>query len=158
VITVTRAGGGRVGVAALTCYKPGYASRLIYRLHLYHRRADERASFTEADYIALADAAHRLLGGNIVLIWDNLNRHVSAQMRRRIAGRAWLRVVRLPSYAPELNPVEGLWSAMRCGLGNLVPGTIDQLAVLIRARLKPMQYRPALIDAFLAGTGLTLDP
>ncbi|TDQ54406.1 hypothetical protein [Actinorugispora endophytica] len=64
----------------------------------------------------------------------------------------------LPGYAPDLNPVEGVWSVMRGGLANLVPGGIDQLAALIRARLKPMQYRPGVLEGCLAGTGLFLDP
>nr|WP_285732656.1 hypothetical protein [Nocardiopsis sp. ATB16-24] len=63
----------------------------------------------------------------------------------------------LPGYAPDLNPVEGVWSAMRSGLANLVPGGVDQLAALIRARLKPMQYRPGLFRGCLAETGLFLD-
>ena len=31
-------------------------------------------------------------------------------MRQLIAARAWLTVYQLPAYAPELNPVEGIWS------------------------------------------------
>ncbi len=46
---------------------------------------------------------------------------------------------------------------MRSGLANLVPGGVDQLAALIRARLKPMQYRPGLFRGCLAETGLFLD-
>ncbi|WP_210752434.1 transposase [Nocardiopsis alborubida] len=157
VITVTGAGRGRVSAAALCCYKPGHRPRLLYRLHPYHRRTDERASFDEADYIALADAAHRRLGGAVVLVWDNLNRHTSANMRRRIGERDWLRVEQLPGYAPDLNPVEGVWSAMRSGLTNLMGGDVDQLAVLMRARLRPMQYRPELLKGCLAGTGLSLE-
>lgn len=158
MITVTGAGRGRVSVAALCCDKPGHRPRLLYRSHVYHRRTDEKKSFGEADYIALVDAAHRRLGGAVVLVWDNLNRHTSANMRHRIAQRDWLRVERLPSYAPDLNPVEGVWSAMRGGLSNLVPGDIDQLAALVRARLKPMRYRPGLLKGCLAETGLSLEP
>jgi putative transposase len=40
---------------------------------------------TEADYAALLDAAHFQLGGPIVLVWDNLNTHVSAAMAEMIA-------------------------------------------------------------------------
>jgi transposase len=43
-------------------------ARLIYRTHR-RRRASRRTGFTEADYAALLDAAHRQLGGPIVLIW-----------------------------------------------------------------------------------------
>jgi len=36
--------------------------------------------------------------------------------------------------------------------------TVDQLAAIVKNRLKRIQYRPALIDGFLAQTGLTLEP
>jgi hypothetical protein len=65
---------------------------------------------------------------------------------------------RLPAYAPDLNPAEGVWSVLKRGLSNLAVSHVDDLATLIRSRLKPMQYRPALIDGFLAETGLTLNP
>jgi transposase len=32
----------------------------------------------------------------------------------------WLTVARLPTYAPELNPMEGAWANMKNSLGNLV--------------------------------------
>jgi hypothetical protein len=35
---------------------------------------------------------------------------------------------------------------------------VDQLAAIVRNRLKTIQYRPALIESFLAQTGLTLEP
>ena len=35
---------------------------------------------------------------------------------------------------------------------------VDQLTAVIKNRLKRIQYRPALIDGFLAQTGLTLEP
>jgi hypothetical protein len=53
---------------------------------------------------------------------------------------------------------EGAWANMKNGLGNLAARDVDQLAVIARNRLKHIQYRPALIEAFLAQTGLTLEP
>ena len=70
----------------------------------------------------------------------------------------WLTEVRLPAYAPDLNPAEGAWANMKNGLGNLAARDVDQLAAIIKNRLKRIQYRPALIEAFLAQTGLTLEP
>ena len=46
---------------------------------------------------------------------------------------------------------------MKNGLGNLAVRDVDQLAAIIKNRLKRIQYRPALIDGFLAQTGLTLE-
>jgi putative transposase len=47
---------------------------------------------------------------------------------------------------------------MKGGLGNLAAADVDQLAAIIKNRLKSIQYRPALIDGFLAQTGLSLEP
>jgi hypothetical protein len=39
-------------------------------------------------------------------------------------------------------------------MANLAPGTITDLVTTTKNRLKAMQYKPALIDGFLAATGL----
>lgn len=154
-----REGSGRVSVAGLVCVRPGQRSRLIYRTRTHRgRNVGERRSFAETDYAALLDAAHQQLGGPIVLIWDNLNTHVSSAMRELIAARDWLSVIRLPAYAPDLNPAEHVWSHVKRGLGNLIVFGIDELVAVVKNRLKRIQYRPELIDAFVAHTGLELDP
>src|SRR3712207_8948933 len=79
VVRVTAAISPRVSVAALLATKPGHRPRLVYRTHR-SRRGGRRKGFTEADYAVLLDAAHQQLGGPIVLVWDNLNTHVSAAM------------------------------------------------------------------------------
>ena len=70
----------------------------------------------------------------------------------------WLTEVRLPAYAPDLNPAEGVWGEHEKRPGNLAARNVDQLAAIFKNRLKRIQYRPALIDGFLAQTGLTLEP
>jgi putative transposase len=156
VVKVTGAHNTRISLAALICAKPGCRPRLIYRTHLAGRTA--RKGFTETDYARLLDAAHHQLGGPIVLVWDNLNTHTSRAMAELIAARLWLTVYQLPAYAPELNPVEAVWSHLKRSLANLAKRNLGQLAALIKTRLKRMQYRPGLIDGFLASTGLDLTP
>jgi transposase len=118
--------------------------------------ARSSASRLRAGLIA---AAHQELPAPVVLIWDNLNTHISAAMRTFIQAHPdWLTEVRLPGYAPDLHPAEGAWANMKNGLGNLAARDVDQLAAIIKNRLKRIQYRPALIDGFLAQTGLTLQP
>jgi len=53
---------------------------------------------------------------------------------------------------------EGAWANLKNGLGNLCVTDVDQLAAIVKSRLKTIQYRPALISGFLAQTGLTLEP
>jgi putative transposase len=159
VVKVTGSSNKRVSLAVLVCVKPGQRPRLIYRVHHGRRRgADRRKGFTEADYARLLDAAHQQLAGPLVVVWDNLNAHVSGAMEELIAARDWLTVYRLPPYAHELNPVEPLWSHLKRSLANLAKQNIDQLTALVKTRLKRMQYRPGLLGGFLAGTGLDLTP
>ena len=150
----------RVSLAALIAIKPGCPPRLIYRVHK-HRRCggqDQRKGFTETDYARLLDAAHQQLTGPLVLVWDNLNTHVSATMTELIAARDWLIVYRLPPYAHELNPVEPVWSHLKRSLANLAKRNLAQLTALVKTRLKRMQYRPVLIEGFLASTRLDFSP
>ena len=93
-----------------------------------------------------------------MVVWDNLNAHVSRPMQELIAARSWLTVYQLPPYAHELNPVEPVWSHLKRSLANLTKHNLGQLAALVKTRLKRMQYRPGLIDGFLASTGLDLTP
>jgi hypothetical protein len=161
VVRVTAQNSPRLSVAALVAVKPGHRPRLIYRTHRGRRgsgQSGRRKGFTEADYAALLDAAHRQLGGPIVLVWDNLNTHVSAAMAELIAARPWLTVYRLPPYAHELNPVEPVWAHLKRSLANLTKHTIAELTALVKTRLKRMQYRPGLLVGFLASTGLDLGP
>lgn len=107
VIRVRQAGTGQVSIAGLACYRPGHRCHLLYRLHRYRGRKGEVKAFTWREYRDLLVAAHRQLpGGNIVLIWDNLNVCTCAELRAFTEAQPWLRVFRLPAYAPELNPVE----------------------------------------------------
>ena len=160
VAVVSGKGSGRVSAAGMMCCKPGDRSRFFYRIRVHSGRKGERRSLSEADYAGLVTAAHQQLHAPLILCWDNLNTHISTTMRALLdAHRKWLTVVRLPSYAPDLNPVEGAWANMKNGLGNLGwCGTPDRLAAIIKNRLKRIQYRPALIDGFLAQAGLSLEP
>lgn len=158
VVTVTGGHNKRISLAALVAIKPGQHPRLIYRVHKTRRRQDQRKGFTEADYAALLDAAHQQLTGPLVLIWDNLNTHVSAAMSELAAARDWLTICQLPPYAHELNPVELVWSHLKRSLASLAKRNLAQLTALVKTRLKRMQYRPALLEGFLASTGLDLTP
>ena len=121
--------------------------------------ARQRAYQARADFARLLDATHQQPACRpIVLVWDNSPQHTDRAMRALLAERSWLTVFQLPAYAPDLNPDEGVWAHLKKTLANLAPCTIDQLATLIRARLKRMQYRPALLDGFIAETGLVLTP
>ena len=124
----------RVSLAALIATRPGHRARLIYRTHPGGRRDRRRKGFDETDYARFLDAAHQQLNGPVVLVWDNLNTHVSRAMHELVTARPWLTVHQLPRYASELNPVEAVWSNLKRSLANLTKQNIDQLSALVKTR------------------------
>jgi transposase len=158
VVRVRGRGSGRVSMAGMTCYKPGERSRLIYAIREYRGRRDEPKGFGWKDYRDLVIRARTQLGGPIVLVWDNLRMHLVAPLREFFeANAAWLTVFQLPTYAPDLNPQEGIWSLVKRDIGNLAAADLGQITRAVKRKLKMIQYRPHLIDGCLAGTGMTLD-
>ncbi len=51
-------------------------------------------------------------------------------MQQLIAARDWLHVIRLPAYAPDLNPTDGVWSHLRSSIGNLAVRGVGQLQAI----------------------------
>ncbi|MCX4426493.1 transposase [Streptomyces mirabilis] len=134
-------------------------SALIYRPRRDDGQRDGRKSFAWTDYRDLLIVAHAQLGWPIVLVWDNLNVHLAYRMWQFIARQDSLTVYQLPSYAPDLNPVAGIWSLLRRGwVSNTAFTTLEHLIQAIRQGMRKIQYRPHLIDGCLAGTGLSLTP
>jgi transposase len=63
----------------------------------------------------------------------------------------------LPSYAPDLNPTEGVWSLLKRSVANLAAANLDHLVRVVKRRLKRIQYRPHVLEGCLAEAGLTLE-
>lgn len=157
VVRVRGRGSGRVSMAGMACYKPGERSRLIYAIREYRGRRDEPKGFGLREFRDLIVRARIQLGGPIVLVWDNVRLHLTAGMREFIAANAeWLSVFQLPTYAPDLNPQEGVWSLVKRDIGNLTAADLGQITRAVKRKLKMLQYRTEVIDGCLAGTSMAL--
>lgn len=91
-----------------------------------------------------------------MVVWDNVNPHVSVAMKELIAARDWLTDYQLPPYADELNPAGLVWSHLKRSPANLAKRNVAELTALARTRLEQMQHRPGLRGGFLASTRLGL--
>ena len=68
------------------------------------------------------------LRGKIIVVWDNGPMHKGPAIRKLHERNPRLTVKHLPPYAPELNPVEALWSHLKYGYcANLIANDLDQL-------------------------------
>ncbi|MFE9256280.1 transposase, partial [Streptomyces sp. NPDC006879] len=155
-IRVTGKGSGRVLMAGMICVRPGRATRLIYRTQTYRGRTGQKKGFRAREFADLLTSARRQLGGApLIVVWDNASTHHAKALREFCDRNSdWLTVVKLPPYAPDLNPVEGVWAHLKKSLTNLAPHTIDELTPLVKNRQRDIQRRPEVLDGFIGGTGL----
>jgi transposase len=158
-VRVRGAGGERVSIAGVACYRPGDRPRLFYQLRVYRRRRGDAKGFSWSDYRDLIIGTHRQLSAPLVWCWDNLNIHLAPELADFAAeNNDWLRIFRLPAYAPDLNPAEGIWSLFKRAMANFAAAGLDSLVRIVKRKLKKIQYRAHLIDGCLAAAGLTIEP
>ena len=100
--------------------------------------------------VAFLTALARHLRGPVILIWDRLNAHRSALVRRFFERHPRFHVELLPAYAPELNPVETVWSYLKLNpLANFAPSNVRQLANIATRHTRRLQRRRGLARSFL---------
>ncbi|WP_406442425.1 transposase [Streptomyces sp. NBC_00631] len=125
----------------------------------YTERKDQPKGFGWRDFRALIVRARIQLGGPILLVWDNVRLHLTKQLREFMDANAdWLTAFQLPTYAPDLNLTEGVWSLVKRDIGNLAAASLGEVTRAVKRKLKALQYRPEVIDSCLTGTGLLPDP
>lgn len=135
--------------------KPGERARLIYAIREYRGRKGEPKGSGWRDFRDLIVRAHIQLGAPIGLVWDNVRLHLTAGMKDFIAANSdWLIVFQLPTYAPDLNPTEGIWSLVKRDLGNLEAADLGRITRAVKRKLRMLQCRPQVIDGCFAETGL----
>ena len=87
----------------------------------------------------------------MILLWDRLAAHRNRLVALGLARhREWL-----PSYAPELNPVEPRWNHLdTTPLANTPVEELPRLRQRVHAGLQRVRRHPTLTPGFLNSTGL----
>jgi transposase len=100
----------------------------------------------------------RHVHGRVVLLWDSVQPHRAAAVRDWIArNESWLQVERLPAYAPDLNPVEGMWNWLKgTGLANVCEDNLGPVVRRARRAAERLRHKDAVLEGFLAKAGLSL--
>lgn len=97
----------------------------------------------------------RHIRGRVILIWDNGKSHHGKAIQKVLADNPRLEVVPLPPYAPQLNPVEWLWSHVKWGaLCNAAPEDQYELARMVLPLLTRLARNPETLQSFWRGAKL----
>jgi transposase len=109
------------------------------------------------DVIAFLEHLLREVQGRMVIIWDGAPIHRSRTVKEFLANGAAprLHLERLPAYAPELNPDEGLWQQLKgVERRNLCCFHLPHLRRELRDAVKRVRRKPRLITSFFRGAQL----
>jgi transposase len=141
-----------MSMAAALCYgSQGGGAALAF-----HRQVD--AYDTDSLIGALGELRRFLGGQKVTLLWDGLPAHRSKAMRAWLGRqRRWLVVEPLPGYAPDLNPVEALWSNLKgVELANLAGDTLQDVITAAERGIQRIRRTHHLASSYLRHSGLSL--
>jgi transposase len=112
---------------------------MCFRLH--------EGTVAKEQVIDFLKALRAYLRRRLLVIWDNSQPHRSRLVREYVAATdGGIALHFLPGYAPELNPVEFVWSWLkRHALANFCPNDFTELQSATRGKLKSAQRRNAII-------------
>jgi transposase len=151
--TLTGFGRHRDKVSTIAAISVAPARR---RMGLYWRTDPEHY----IDTGAVAGFLREVLGhlrGRVIVVWDGGSNHKGPAIRAVTDGFPRLELERLPGYAPDLNPVEMVWSYLKYGrLANLVPRHVRDLDHIVADELAAIRARPDLLRALWAGSKLPM--
>ena len=110
----------------------------------------------ERIHLILRDLKRRYCKKHLVLLWDGLPAHKASMVSQFIReNEDWLAVLRFPAYAPELNPQEYVWSALkRSDVGNTYFSSFGELRGRVYRSLKKRSVSAGFLRGCLKASGL----
>jgi transposase len=142
----------KVSVAAALWLSPGRN-----RLGLFFQTL-VKDYYNNESSAAFAEMLVKRLHGPVVAVWDGSTMHQGdpiEELLERLGPR--LSLERLPPYAPELSPVEPLWSWLKYSrLSNFAPQDTYQLNEAVIAELSAIRGDQYLLKAFFHASQLPL--
>lgn len=148
VIRSTGSGKRRSIIGVILCGASGDRPKLFLRIF--------RDAVNAEKLIRFFKELRRHVKGRLILVWDRLPAHRAKKVKVFLdTQKHWLTVEWLPGYAPELNPVEYLWSAAKAkDWANLYVDTIGEVEVNIRKGTRRFRRNPNLMTSFLKASTL----
>ena len=112
----------------------GYITRTPRRHLLKFRFTLFKGSAGFEDFVFYLTELHHHVGSKVLVLWDHLPAHHSAETHFKFEHPDWFEFEYFPTHSPELNPVESCWHRMKnIYLPNFVPTTDEELVLNVHA-------------------------
>ena len=92
--------------------------------------------------------------GPILLLWDNHPIHRRKKVQTFLAQHQHIHVAWFPAYAPELNPVEFVWTQLNERLAGTAPRSPDELRTYVLAAIARTRNSPKRLWACIFASDL----
>jgi transposase len=140
----------KVSLAAALTFAPGKGLGLYFRTY-------PGTYIKNVQTVGFLKGLLKEIPGRILLVCDRGNMHKGPPIREFLARHPRLTLHHLPPYAPDLNPVELLWSYLKYGrMANHAPYDLKELHRLALKHLFHAQRNPRLLASFWHWSQLTL--
>jgi transposase len=127
----------------------GLDAELYFRVH-------ERA-ITGVEVVRFLRHLLRHIPGKLLIVWDGAPIHRCALVKQflRDGAAARIHLERLPGYAPETDPEEGIWRHLKyVELRNVCCADLEETRTALRGACKRLREKPRVIRACFAHAGL----
>lgn len=111
----------------------------------------------EAVVVAVLKQMRRHFRCPLIILWDRLQVHRSAYVRKYVGRVPSLHVESFPAYAPELNPVEYLWGDTKLhDMAQFCPHDLDELQSTTAEALAGKRHDQQRLAGYIRQSGLPI--
>lgn len=136
-------------ITALALSPKRRRARMFFRLLEHNAKAE--------DFVWFLNDVRLEMGRKLWVVWDNLGAHRRAENFLRGIDCRWAHFERLPAYAPELNPVEHVWSTAKWGrMANAPPDDANALRNAVETELSHQSLEHRILHGHFRWAGLDL--
>lgn len=96
--------------------------------------------------------------GNIIVVWDRLQAHRSVMIKQFLSKQSRLSIELLPGYAPDLNPVESIWSHLKMNkMANYCARNLEDLHIKAKKSMCSVRGEKQVLKNLLKHVPLNFD-
>ena len=125
------------------------------RVRMFFQILDHNAK--AEDFSWFLEYLHREVQRKLWVVWDNLPAHDKAERIVEETNCDWIHFERLPAYAPQVNPVEHVWTTAKWGrMANNSPEDAGLLRTQVNTTLQTQSNESQLLKAHFRWAQLEL--